>query len=95
MILRNLNPPRLCNGTRLSDEEIRFLLNDFLARCTEEGVDCEGLVELERAVEQLCAFPLTFNLIGITKINRGIIAEMLGAAVTYSILLIQYYHGLF
>ncbi|GBP44351.1 hypothetical protein EVAR_31246_1 [Eumeta japonica] len=47
-----------------SDEEMRCLLNDFLACCIEEGVDCEGFEELECAVEHLSAFPLNFTLIG-------------------------------
>ncbi|GBP44355.1 hypothetical protein EVAR_31250_1 [Eumeta japonica] len=57
------------------DEKIRCLLNNFLNRCMEEAADCQGFVELERALEHRCAFPLTFKLMGIVKINRGIIAE--------------------
>ncbi|GBP44342.1 hypothetical protein EVAR_31237_1 [Eumeta japonica] len=74
---------------------MNYLLNDFLLRRLKEDVDCEAFVELERAVEQRCAFPLTFNLFGNLNINRGIIANILGAVATYSVLLIQYYKGFF
>ncbi|GBP44347.1 hypothetical protein EVAR_31242_1 [Eumeta japonica] len=57
------------------DDEMNHLLNDFLLLHLEDGRDREAFVELERAVQQRCAFPLSFNFLGIMNVNRGIIAE--------------------
>ncbi|GBP44366.1 hypothetical protein EVAR_31261_1 [Eumeta japonica] len=53
-----------------ADDEMNHLLNDFLLLHLEDGRDREAFVELERAVQQRCAFPLTFNFLGIMDVNR-------------------------
>ncbi|GBP44345.1 hypothetical protein EVAR_31240_1 [Eumeta japonica] len=65
------------------DHEMNYLLNDFLLRSLEEDVDYEVIVELERALEHRCTFPLTFNLFGNLNINRGIIANLVQEPARY------------